>query len=404
MSTGETVLDSEIESFDRPLQSTLPLLAGYALLITGNGLLCILIALRLIQQHASPLVAGAVQSAYYVGFVLGAMFGGSLIRRIGHHRAFVMFAAISACCVPVYPVCSEPSLWFALRLLMGFSLMVVFTAMESWLHQASSNSRRCRIFSAYMIINYLGLGVGQLLASVADPARFGLFGGATVLFAVSIIPVALTDQARRRLSSRCADSATHRSQFMYGLFGVQAVYRRAPLAVVACLAAGLFNSAFCSMQPAFLRLLDYPLAKVSDFMGFALLAALLSQWPTARLADRWDRRQVLFLLAVASEALSMLLASLKPGVLMEACGYLYVGAAFSMYGVITSYVNDHTPDDQRIAVSAGLLLIFSLGASGGPALACAAMAMAGPAGLYLFSATTAGALAVLTLCSVARNK
>lgn len=99
----------------------------------------------------------------------------------------------------------------------------------------------------------------------------------------------------------------------------------------------------------------------------------------------------------------MLLVSLKPGVRMEVCGYLYVAAAFSMYGVITSYVNDHTPDDQRIAVGAGLLLIFSLGASAGPMLASAAMALVGPVGLYLFSATIAGALAVFTLCTLACN-
>jgi len=404
MSTGETDLDGESDSSYRTLRSALALLAGYALLITGNGLLCILIALRLIQEHASPFVAGVVQSAYYVGFVLGATLGSSLIQRIGHHRAFIAFAALSACCVPVYPMSGELSLWFALRLLMGFSLMVVFTAMESWLHQTVTNSQRCRMFSAYMITNYLGLSAGQLLASLASPASFELFGGASVLFAASVIPVALTGQAQRHVPSHNAFGARDRSQFMHGLLGVQAVYRRAPLAVVACLAAGLFNSAFCSMQPAFLRLHNYPLAEVSNFMGFALLAALLSQWPIARLADQWDRRKVLFFLAVASEAFSMLLVSLKPGALMEACGYLYVGAAFSMYGVITSYVNDHTPNDQRIAVSAGLLLIFSLGASGGPMLASTAMGMVGPAGLYLFSATTAGMLAVLTLCSLARNK
>jgi MFS family permease len=404
MRSGSADPTRESESADRTLHSTFALLGGYALLITGNGLLCMLVSLRLIQQQASPTITGVVQSAYYVGFLLGATFGGSLIQRMGHHRAFVVFAGTSTFCVPVYGVWSEPSLWFALRLLMGFSLMVVFTAMESWLHQAVTNSQRCRMFSAYMITNYLGLGAGQLLASLANPSSFRLFGGATVLFASSVILVALTAQRQHCSPNRNACGGLPRLKLTHGLSGVRAICQRAPLAVVACFAAGLFNSAFYSMQPAFMQLLHYSLADVSYFMGFALLAALVSQWPAARLADRMDRRKVLFFLAVLSEALSMLLVSLKRGLPMEACGYLYVGAAFSMYGVITSYVNDRTPNDERIPVSAGLLLIFSLGACSGPTLASAAMAAVGPAGLYLFSATTAAGLATLTLCSLASRK
>lgn len=400
MVSGRSDLGDQFALQDGALHSTLALLAGYAILITGNGLLCILIALRLIQQQTSPFVSGVVQSAYYVGFILGASVGGSLVERIGHHRAFVSLVAISACCVPLYPIWGDASLWFVLRLLMGFGLMITFTAMESWIHQAVRNSQRCRMFSAYMITNYLGLGAGQWLGSLANPERFEPFLGAAALFAVSVVPVALSRQVSRRVTCQTACAA---SPFIHGLSGVQAVYRSAPLAVTACLAAGLFNSAFCSMQPAFMQLLNYPSPKVADFMAFALLAALLSQWPTARLADRFDRRKVLLFLAIAAEAFSMLLVSLKPGVRMEVCGYLYVAAAFSMYGVITSYVNDHTPDDQRIAVGAGLLLIFSLGASAGPMLASAAMALVGPVGLYLFSATIAGALAVFTLCTLARN-
>jgi uncharacterized integral membrane protein len=67
-------------------------------------------------------------------------------------------------------------------------------------------------------------------------------------------------------------------------------------------------------------------------------------------------------------------------------------------------VNDCIPADQRIAVSAGLLLIFSVGGSAGPTLASATMALAGPAGLYLFTALVTGALATFTLRSVWRQQ
>lgn len=381
------------------LRATAILLLGYAILITGNGLLGTLISLRLIQQQAPSIVVGVVQSAYYVGFMLGAVYGGSLIGRVGHHRAFVSFAAASACCSLGYAVWDADAMWVTLRFITGFCLVGIFTVVESWLHQVASNAQRGRVFSAYLITNYLG--VGQFLIGLADPASFELFSAVAALFTASLIPVALAGTAPGPVAAQDSHaSASGGSRLARGLSGLRTIYRWAPLGVAACLAAGLLNSAFYTMQPVFMRRVGYSVPDVSHFMGFALLAALVPQWPVARLADLFDRRKVLLCLAVLAGSLSVLLFMLRDSVLIEAVGYLYVAVAFSMYGVVTSYVNDCIPADERIAVSAGLLLIFSLGASGGPTLASAMMAAAGPAGLYLFTAVVMGALAVLTLRSL----
>jgi MFS family permease len=383
------------------LRATAILLLGYAILITGNGLLGTLISLRLIQQQAPSIVVGFVQSSYYIGFMLGALYGGSLIGRVGHHRAFVTFAAASACCALGYAVWNEAATWAALRFITGFCLVGIFTVVESWLHQVASNAQRGRVFSAYLITNYLGVGIGQFLIGLADPSGFELFSAVAALFTASLIPVALAGTAPGPVAAPDTHaSASGRSRLARGLSGLQTIYRWAPLGVVACLAAGLLNSAFYTMQPVFMRRVGYSVPDVSHFMGFALLAALVPQWPVARLADLFDRRKVLLSLAALAGSLSVLLFVLRDGVLIEALGYLYVAIAFSMYGVVTSYVNDCIPADERIAVSAGLLLIFSLGASGGPTLASAMMAFAGPAGLYLFTAVVMGALIVLTLRSL----
>ncbi|MBN3755650.1 MFS transporter [Paraburkholderia sp. Tr-20389] len=383
------------------LQATAILLLGYAILITGNGLLGTLISLRLIQQQAPSIVVGFVQSSYYVGFMVGALYGGSLIGRVGHHRAFVTFAAASACCALGYAVWDAASIWAALRFITGFCLVGIFTVVESWLHQVASNAQRGRVFSAYLITNYLGVGVGQFLIGLADPASFELFSAVAALFTASLIPVALAGTAPGPVAAHDTHaSASGRSRLARGLSGLQTIYRWAPLGVVACLAAGLLNSAFYTMQPVFMRRVGYSVPDVSHFMGFALLAALVPQWPVARLADLFDRRKVQLCLAALAGSLSVLLFLLRDGVLIEVLGYLYVAVAFSMYGVVTSYVNDCIPAGERIAVSAGLLLIFSLGASGGPTLASAMMAFVGPAGLYLFTAVVMGALIVLTLRSL----
>ena len=382
------------------LQATAILLLGYAILITGNGLLGTLISLRLIQQQTPSLVVGVVQSAYYIGFMVGALWGGGLIGRVGHHRAFVTFAAVSACCALGYAAWSSAATWAALRFVMGFCLVGIFTVVESWLHQAASNAQRGRVFSAYMITNYLGVGTGQFLISLADPAGFALFSLVSALFSASLIPVALAGNAPVPPAPTEAPESGGGSRLARGLSGLSTVYKWAPLGAYGCLAAGLLNSGFYTMQPVFMRRLGYSVTDVSHFMGFALLAALLPQWPVARLADLFDRRIIIVAITALAAACSLLLFVLPGGTLVEVLGYVYVSVVFSLYGVVTSYVNDCIPAGQRIAVSAGLLLIFSLGASAGPTLASALMALAGPGGLYLFTLLVTCTLAVLTLNSL----
>ena len=381
------------------LQATAILLLGYAILITGNGLLGTLISLRLIQQQTPSLIVGVVQSAYYVGFMVGALWGGGLIGRVGHHRAFVTFAAVSSCCALGYAAWNAPAMWAGLRFVMGFCLVGIFTVVESWLHQVATNAQRGRVFSAYLITNYLGVGTGQFLIGIADPAGFALFSVVSALFSASLIPVTLAGNAPVPLAAE-AKPGGGGSRLARGLSGLSTVYKWAPLGVYGCLAAGLLNSGFYTMQPIFMRRLGYSVPDVSHFMGFALLAALLPQWPVARLADLFDRRAIIVAITALAATCSLLLFVLHGGALVEALGYLYVSVVFSLYGVVTSYVNDCIPPEQRIAVSAGLLLIFSLGASAGPTLASALMALAGPGGLYLFTAIVTGTLAMLTLKSL----
>ena len=57
------------------------LLTGFAILITGNGLLGTLLSLRLASPAFSPMAVGIVQSGYYLGFMLGALSAGHLIAR-----------------------------------------------------------------------------------------------------------------------------------------------------------------------------------------------------------------------------------------------------------------------------------------------------------------------------------
>lgn len=379
------------------------LLLGFALLVMGNGLLGTLIALRMVHANFPSMTVGFVQAAYYAGFMLGAWRGGSLIARIGHHRAFAIFAAVATCTALGYAVSTQPLIWGCLRFMTGFCLAGIFTVMESWLNGVARNAWRGRVFSVYLITTYLCAGAGQFLVSMTDPYGFELFSLVGCLFAASLVPVTLARSLAAEASTRTHDS-TPESGPGLGLDGVRSLCRLAPLGLCGCLAAGLLSSVFYSLYPVYMRNTGYPVPTVSRFMGTALIAALLPQWPVAYLSDHVDRRWVI--LAVS------LLLTLSSGTLflfhgdggLQPVAYLYVSLIFTVYGLSIAHANDRVPSTHRVATSAGLLLTFALGGSAGPVIASLVMKWVGPLGIYLFTLTVTAVLAIQALLSVSARR
>lgn len=387
------------------VSSVASLLLGFALLVMGNGLLGTLVALRMVHANVPAMTVGFVQAAYYAGFMLGAWHGGSLIARIGHHRAFATFAAVATCTALGYAVSARPLMWGCLRFTTGFCLVGIFTVMESWLNDVARNEWRGRVFSVYLITTYLCVGAGQFLVSVADPYGFELFSLVSGLFAASLVPVTL---ARSRAAGPSGDlhdptRPTQEARPGPGLDGVRSLCRSAPLGLCGCLAAGLLNSTFYALYPVYMRHSGYPVPAVSHFMGTALIAALLPQWPVAHLSDRVDRRWVMLAVSLLLSLSSVMLFLFHGEGVLQPVAYLYVSLIFTVYGLSIAHANDRVPSTHRIAASAGLLLTFALGGSAGPIAASLVMTWVGPPGIYLFTVGVTTALAILTLRSVSAH-
>jgi MFS family permease len=62
----------------------------------------------------------------------------------------------------------SPLFWGALRFLCGMTSFGLFMVIESWLNECTESNYRGRVFSIYMILSYLGIGVGQQLLNLGD--------------------------------------------------------------------------------------------------------------------------------------------------------------------------------------------------------------------------------------------
>jgi len=364
------------------------LLTGFAVLITGNGLLGTLVSLRLASPAFSATAVGVVQSAYYLGFMLGAITAGKLIGRIGPQRAFSTFAAVVACASLGHAFFSGLLVWFFLRLVTGACLAGIFSVVESQLNAAASNQVRGRVFALYMMTTYLGVSSGQLLLNLASPTGNALFALIAVLFSASLLPILLRD-----FSGGPTLPGLLRPRF--NLRAIVKTVSLAPLGMAGCVVAGLLNSTFYSLMPLFLKNISISVGQISGIMFSALLSALLFQWPMGMLSDRFNRRKVLFFVCFVIGLISLGVVCNQGALGITALICLYAGMMFTVYALSVTLVNDGLASEHRIAASAAILLMFSLGGCVGPVVASLALTWKGPYGIFWFSLGVAWSFNVL---------
>ena len=369
------------------------LLFGMSALLVGNGLFGTLTALRMSMEDFDPTVIGVVVSCHMVGFVLGCLYGQRVIASVGAIRCLTAFAALMSICSLLLPFYVVPYTWVPIRLCFGFSSAMVFMVAESWLAGSASPQNKGRVFSVYMVINKGCFALGQLLLQLADPAGDRLFMLLGILFAVCLVPIAL---ARHEAPKNFGDER----------MSIRDLYLASPVGVFGATATGLANSSIVGLSPVFALGVGLDVAQVSAFMMIFMFGSLALQIPIGRLSDMFDRRLVLASVASAAGVMSVLI-----GMTGSDAGIwsLYVfafaigGLSAVTYPIAMAHASDHSTPQQMVAIMAGLLLAFGIGASVSPFLASLAMKEFGPGGLYFYAAAVYAAMASFTLYRMSRR-
>ncbi len=376
------------------LKHVASLLLGAGILILGNGLIGIVLPVRMSLEHVPTEFSGLVMSAYYGGLVCGCLWGQGVISRVGHIRAFAAFAGGVAATTLLFPLWFDPIVWAVLRIAIGFLMAGLFFTIESWLNLRSSKKTRGQILSLYMVTSYLASVLGQLLVNVWSVKGLELFSLGAMLLCVSLVPVVLT-----RVAGPDIDNVSRLS--------IKRLYRISPLGVVASLGSGLISGAFYGMGPVFGAEIGMSVFLISVFMGITLMGGLLMQWPIGWLSDKYDRRSVLLavLIAIATTALleyALSRTSHATTWVLIMTG-LFGGCAATVYPLAVAHAFDYVERDHMVAASAGMLLSWSIGATAGPLLASLMMSRGNDWALFLFLAGVAGALAAFTRYRMGRR-
>lgn len=375
------------------LTSVAALLLGTVILLAGQGLQGVLLPVRATLEGFSAVSVGVIGGAYFLGFTLGCWRGVAMIRRAGHVRVFAAMTAVASAAPLIHGLWVNLATWIVLRGIAGFCFAALYVVIESWLNERASNDNRGIVFSAYVLINMTVMAVGQQMLLLDDPLELDLFALISVLVSLAAVPVLFSIQAAPR-------------EVEQARIDFRALYRNSPVAVVGTLAAGLNNGVFWSLAAVFITAYSSNTDTAAWFMTATILGGAVGQWPLGWWSDRVDRRRVLAVICLLGTAVSLvtwLLAPHLPLAAILALGSVWGALAFPTYSVSVAHANDWASPDTFVQVSAGLLLLYGVGAIIGPLVASLLMAPLGASGLFLFNAIAFALLLVYTLVRIRRR-
>ncbi len=346
------------------------LLLGMGLIMIGNGLQATLIGVRASMENFGTTITGFMMSGYFLGLIFGCKTTPILVRRVGHIRIFGALASLASTSILLQAIFVNPFMWWAMRLITGFSYAGLYIVAESWLNESATNGTRGKLFSTYMLISFSGMAGGQMLLNLSPPSSFELFLLVSLMISLAVIPILI--------------SVSRAPQFeIMEKVSIIQLYRVSPLGVIGMVFSGMAIGAIYAMGPVFATEIGMPVKDVSFFMATIILGGFLFQYPLGWLSDLIGRRKVILLSCISGASISVFALYFSGGEIISFFIIACVGGfSLPLYALCGVHINDYLNPTQMVAASGTIVLLSSLGATIGSPLTAAAMDLFGLNAFY----------------------
>jgi MFS family permease len=207
-----------------------------------------------------------------------------LVARFGGRAVAVACALGLAACMAGFAV-TELWIWFPLRFVFHMCLGTLFVITEYWLLSDAPARFRGRVIGIYGTCLGLGLAIGPSILQAATALSLNPFYACMVLFVAASCVIAA------KTGSRLA--VDHRDTWM-----ILKVFRADPAVVLAGFMFGLFEFGAGSLLINFAMRVGYSMEDAIVALSLLYFSNVCFQIPIGILSDRFNRRTLLFLIAV----------------------------------------------------------------------------------------------------------
>ena len=375
------------------IKNSWALFLGYAVLIVAHGLQGNLLGLRAVLENFNIIATGALMSGYFVGYFVGATIVPNLVSKVGHIRVFAAFASTASLSILLHSIIVDPYVWILGRFITGFSIISIFVVVESWLNDRATNKTRGKVLSIYMIITFVGIGLGTLLLNFNNPTNYEPFILVSLLLSIALVPILLTKRKPPTFKK-------------ISRIKIKELYKISPLGTFSMFCVGFIHPAIFTMGAVYGALMNFSILEISLYLFLITIAGAIFQWPIGYLSDRFDRRIILVITAIFGSILSILcffsvssspdfinLSSDWRNILQHISNHrflfyifisLYAGMSLPLFSLNLAYVNDFLPKEKFVSAGAGMQIIFGISAMIAPFVCSFFMKIFGPNGLFIF--------------------
>jgi len=334
---------------------------------------------------------GYMMSAFFAGFILGAIACKKLIGRTGQIRVIAAICSVATAAMLLHLLVVDAYYWIGFRFLSGFCSAALCIIIESWLSGAGGKESRSRVLSVYMVLTFLATSCGQMVLAVVSPESYVPFVIGAMMFSLSLIPVVMSKVLQQ------PPVAAGKSVDFGKTFGV------APLAAIGTLCMGLTTSAFTGLAGVYAVKVGLAPETISVFMTSLLVGGLISQYPVGMLADRFLKRHLIAIGVSGGAGVCFIIATLPTGgaewlswalpFLAGVLGLLIV----PMNGLCIAHANNYVQPDELVTINSTLKILSGIGAVIGPTLGAQMMDVFGPRGLFLWMMLSLGIIVLYYL-------
>ena len=364
-----------------------PILLAAYLLVSGNGVVAVLLPYRGHLEGMSESVIAWFGTGYFGGMLSGAFLVPVVIRSVGSRWAFVGFAALGSAAAFYLPFNISPVSWFICRSIIGLSLSALYIALEAWQNATVAGTARAFLLSVGSTIQYGAWTTGSQIFAQSEPTSPWLFIISGGLMAAATLPLLLNRVPEPPRPARA------RLDLVW-------FFRTTPVAFFGAGFIGLSNGAFWSLNPVYGAQIHLNAMQIGNLVTAVTVGSALAQVPFGRLSDRMERRKVIFGLSVAAALGNFLLALFGanlPPIWLYAGFFITAGLMMPTYYVVTAHAVDMCGASHSVMAGAAILLLYCGGAMIGPLAASSLSGIFGPGALYGWSGTMYVLVAISTV-------
>jgi MFS family permease len=255
---------------------------GFAL-----GLMFPLLSLVMEKNGVSPKVIGYNTAMQPLGILVAGFIVPYMTRRFGTKPVAIAAAFLTASMIVIYPFTPIFWGWFAMRLIQGFAVAILFSVSEAWVVEAASGPARSRIMAVYTGVLSLSFGLGPALISLTgiDTALPFLIGAAVLL--AGTLPMFFYRQTEAFAPDPESSSLS-----------ILGFARLAPILIVAVGMFAIIDAANLGLLPVYGVKKGLSRETAALMLTAFIVGNIVLQFPIGWIADHWSKRGMMSACAI----------------------------------------------------------------------------------------------------------